>query len=139
MSEIKPKYVTFKQAKWLKDKGFDVPVIFPYVNGEIDFDRNDLKDGSELYINYNYRYNGDSLDIRGEIFSAPEQWQVVDWLLENHGIWVLIDITDTKDLCNYVIKWRSNICLNENRGNGYKNPQEAYLAAFDYIKENNLI
>lgn len=133
-------YVTFEQAKWLKEKGFAELCFYYYENGklvepylengsstDVEF-RVDLSDLLEYFNKWSKR------------ISAPEQHQVVEWLRVNHVIWVLIDIDDVKhSLCNYVVKWRNEICLNENRGKGFNSPQEAYSAAFDYIKDNNLI
>lgn len=81
---IEEKYVSYKNAILLKFAGFDVPTIYPYVNGQIDFDRSDLLNDSELFIDYNHP---DSLDIRGDdVIAAPTIQIVVDWIYKNWKI-----------------------------------------------------
>jgi hypothetical protein len=95
-----------------------------------------------------------------ETFSAPEQHQVIEWLRVNHGIWVEVGFyynpekldkkffefgtaninTGEEGLLNNAIKrigsdWTSS----PKEYNLFNTPQEAYSAAFDYIKDNNLI
>jgi|694.fasta_scaffold88259_7 hypothetical protein len=60
---------------------------------------------------------------------------VVEWLRVNHGIWICVnkskDAEDNGWFHYYVDnKWSAKL---------YDTPQEAYSAAFDYIKNNNLI
>jgi hypothetical protein len=138
--EIKPTYVTFEQSQWLKDKGFDVKCKNYY-----------LERDKELHEGFDHEYWGDyrcvnwNADVIGikpfdGFSSAPEQWQIVEWLRVNHGIWVFLErglepvnfypvIDDNHKVTSfkyYLPMW-------------YNSPQEAYSAAFDYIKENNLI
>lgn len=112
-NEIKSHYVDFTTAKWLKEKGFK--------GIEIDYGLNQMLNNS----------------------NPPQQLQVVEWLRINHGIWTSVDKQNYK-----LFKWRiSNINLRndaisdsiEKSGFNYDSPQEAYLAAFDYIRLNNLI
>jgi hypothetical protein len=75
-----------------------------------------------------------------EYFTAPEQWQVVEWLRVNHGEFVSTEIYLGK--YRYVIYKANNphSCRTPWRDNKlFNSPQEAYSAAFDYIKDNNLI
>jgi hypothetical protein len=130
MNKVEPTYVTFEQAKWLKEKGFDEshckywncsyfttpepPVISMFKNEHI----NSVK--------------------------APEQHQVVEWLRVNHAIWILVNIAiDNKwyfELYNLKDKRNSEIIIeNEDITDFHETPQEAYSAAFDYIKEKELI
>jgi hypothetical protein len=80
---------------------------------------------------------------RGSDITAPEQWQVIEWLRINHGIWVSVKIIKW----NYekdIIKFNYNICkLNSNNPSNiidfqynFDTPQAAYSAAFDYILTN---
>jgi hypothetical protein len=106
---MEPKYVTFEQEKWLNSIGFDVEL-------------RETKYGHEM----------------------PEQWQVVEWLLEKHGIWICVNIAidDTWYFEMYNLKDKRNaeiIIEDENITYFHKTPQEAYSAAFDYIKDNDLI
>jgi len=119
--KIEPTYVTFEQAKLLKGKGFDVKCKLYYSSNSIRFI-------TEVETNFN------SVDI---ICSAPEQWQVVEWLRVKYNVHVTYDV----GLIGYygLIKHRhSNGSLylskwvNEQE-NPFNSPQEAYSAAFDYI------
>jgi hypothetical protein len=122
--EIKPTYVTWEQAKLLADKKLLIHTRYGYT-----------KDGvlerphyGETYINSDFE---NSLT-----YSAPEQWQVVEWLRIVHGIWVDVNylkrfkfscgITDIKEIPDEDSGIRFTSSFHES-------PQEAYSAAFDYI------
>jgi hypothetical protein len=114
---LKPTYVTFEQAKWLKEKGFDVEVI-KYWNGIGEYF--EFKD----YFNWNQA---------DKFVSIPEQWQVVEWLRLNHRIWV--DIACTVDITSffYIIRGMRGLYVT---GKNLNSPQEAYSAAINYtLKE----
>jgi hypothetical protein len=72
-----------------------------------------------------------------EKLSTPEQHQVVEWLRVNHGIWVSV-LIPTENTWYFKIEsvWSRSVYY---MTSGYNSPQEAYSAAFDYIKNNNLI
>jgi hypothetical protein len=87
-------------------------------------------------------------------YVAPEQHQVVEWLRINHGIIVLAlpdnedDFIDTQKVIYTPVIYRvceglHNLYKELIRGKYtilyYNSPQEAYSAAFDYIRLNNLI
>jgi hypothetical protein len=120
MTKIKPTYVTFEQAKLFKNKGADA-------------------------ISFKYYDNGGTLCHSNTVVSnkmglvvALEQWQVVEWLRVNHGIWVFVGA----DAFNEKKFWGSvlNLTTDKNKQTRFcSTPQEAYSAAFDYIKDNNLI
>ena len=131
--EIKPTYVTFEQAKWFYEKGFNEQCLAIYQDGEILQLKSTISN-SQFMTSRNY--------------TAPEQHVVVEWLRVNHGIWVQGPFPINNGKWEWVI-----FLLNEPLENtdGYKNimslhtkqrqfnsPQEAYSAAFDYIL-NNLI
>jgi hypothetical protein len=113
--EIEPKYVTFDQAKWLKEKGFNLPTLNWYHRGNKKFNTNDL-----LF----------SMNRLTDNYSAPEQWQVVEWLRVNHGVWVYVklgyghEFVIQKALAPFEIIYADGT---------FNSPQEAYSAAFDYI------
>jgi hypothetical protein len=124
--EIKPTYVTFEQAKKLKDKGFDLICHNWYSKqGFLYLNQTGFSDNSKTYR-----------------FSAPEQWQVVEWLRVNYNIemWVAPFIHEgffeTPKTYSYFIYSDAGW---ENDGVDFESPQEAYLAAFDYILNNNLV
>jgi hypothetical protein len=114
---IEPTYATFEQAKWLKEKGFDnVCSNYYHIRGKL--------------MNLE---NGDTGEWECD---SPEQWQVVEWLRVEKGIWV--SVLSTPDLSMFyfaITTKRSKNRISEN----YNSPQEAYSVAFDYIKDNDLI
>ncbi len=124
---IQPKYVTFEQAKKLKEKGFDEECMYHYKN-----------DGTKHLLVIDDEYE----------CQAPEQWQVVEWLHVVHGIQLFLDYTFYDGFhygCKYVKSngdygeigeiWKEGI---ETDIDGVDTPQEAYSATFDYVL-NNLI
>jgi hypothetical protein len=134
MKDLNHKYVTFDQAKWLKEKGYDVPC-----NGRYYWDTTKYSFSPKGAIQWNK--NEDS-------YPAPEEHEVIDWLWETHGIWISIEPEGT-DFNEFRLScFRNNEerleetirhINNDSYHSGYKSPQEAYSAAFDYIKDNNLI
>jgi hypothetical protein len=132
--KIEPTYITFEQAKWLKEKGFTkengcacregwINYLF-YFEGKTSEPEND---------------SGYALDTLGNshLIERPEQWVVVDWLLINHGIWVSVtqELGATITYC-YLI---SGEHTSSTYKAFFKTPQEAYSAAFDYILTKDLI
>lgn len=76
---IQPTYVTFEQAKLLKQKEFDIIT-------DIWFDKErDLYGEGQGSTSYKFH-------IVGECY-APEQWQVVECLRVNHGTWIQVSIS----------------------------------------------
>jgi hypothetical protein len=119
---MEPKYVTFEQGKWLFEK--DYPPIPKCFN----------KEGEERTVSVVI-----SRLTESTYYPRPEQHQVVDWLIVNHGIWIEIYMDDDGTfgyLCSKIIaEGRMDHPLMRH----FTLPQEAYSAAFDYIKDNNLI
>jgi phage pi2 protein 07 len=107
-------YITLNQAKLLKEKGFE--------SIKIDYGLNQMLNNS----------------------NPPEQWQVVEWLRVNHGIWVYVDTHEFGKWCfNYKkiepTEEYPNINVNGAFSvEDFNSPQEAYSEAFDYVL-NNLI
>jgi hypothetical protein len=128
--EIKPTYVTFKQAKLLKEKDYKI--------------RSEARYGIKSGILYKDAHINDKED--NVFYSAPEQWQVVEWLRVNHGIWIYIDMTGSEKFYpryRYIDKNGQHYVGDFKDDNNERflkdTPQEAYSAAFDYIFNNNLI
>jgi hypothetical protein len=166
-NEIKPHYVDFNTAKLLKEKGFQ-ELVNHYYFEDGEFKEHSLK-GTNGYYGEEYEFNlsefnenwndkwltkksgdrcfGCSKD-RGyfETYSAPEQHQVIEWLLLNYGIWVYVNLEAQLDSYSYFIKGKDkDFPINKiikhgypKYGKWYNSPQEAYSAAFDYVL-NNLI
>lgn len=107
--EIKPTYVTFEQAKLLKEKGFKSDTnCYYFKDGK--FCQFSIKDTYgyygeeytveliELYRNWNdgwlqNKYGNrcfgcSEKDGYFQTYSAPEQWMVVEWIRLNYGIWI---------------------------------------------------
>jgi hypothetical protein len=137
MLKIEPKYVSFEQAKWLKEIDFneECKTVFYVPDNSatcvVDFVEDET--------------------IGGYYIKRPEQWQVVEWLRVNHNI-------DLQDICNYgrlCKTYRMGIIFINNKNEvdmvflrpidtifdfiEFNSPQETYSAAFDYIRENKLI
>jgi hypothetical protein len=176
MTEIKPTYATFEQAKLLKEKEFNSHVTHYYFE-DGEFKEHSLK-GTNGYYGEEYEFNlsefnenwndkwltkksgnrcfGCSKD-RGyfETYSAPEQWQVVEWLLNKYSIDVSVygelpylfhpgDENGDGELqwhfeYRIIQKKNSQKCEVVEPKNWFNSKQEAYSAAFDYIIETRLI
>ena len=133
--EIKPTYVTFEQAEKLKEKRFDVKVNTFF----------DLLSGNQIDNAPLGNYN-----LTKQSISIPEQWQVIEWLRVNHGIWINIEPEEygqyyyvklnvcSQELWEDLDKRHEVITAHRKFNNEHKTPQEAYSAAFDYIL-NDLI
>lgn len=135
---IQPTYITFEQAKLLKDRGFDEYCSTAYdKNGKVLR----FQGGQESMR------NTETYHLVDKVATAPEQWMMIEWLLKLHKINIhlsligngdedtIIDenteysVTIYKDRV-YNLVWGS--CITE--GISYfKSSQEAYSAAFDYI------
>jgi hypothetical protein len=130
MNNIQPKYSTFEQAKWLKEIGFNEKCETSYYTH---------------YEKLMIENNGATKITPMHNYSRPEQWQVVEWLRVNHGIWIEASLIKDFTYTPLKIFWYGRI-INLNKEEDdihnteeFNTPQEAYSAAFDYIKENNLI
>lgn len=121
--EIKPTYVTFQQAKLLKEKGLNEDTL------EIECNQG-----------YDFRGSGDlqhhGRHISSHLFySAPEQWQVIEWLRVKHGIHIqYLTHGVNKTYAPFIGELKEQPIQH-----WFKTPQEAYSAALDYILSNNFI
>jgi hypothetical protein len=127
--EIKPTYVTFEQAKLLP-KEFENIAFACYYKGEFYAHKNILNISGVKEILHPIN--------KDELFLAPEQWEIVEWLLIKHNIWVSVRLNNTKDSWMYFLQETMTKQLTQNIKDGFNSPQEAYSAAFDYVL-NNLI
>ena len=136
---IQPTYVTFEQAKLLKEKGFNMDIKSNLYQTE----KAVYKENEKLIINQNSR--GGSICMFEGIYAAPEQHQVIEWLRINHGINVL-PIENYRYPDNIIERWKYQIVNNQEKDRDifnkkfyiesdfeFNSPQEAYSAAFDYI------
>lgn len=123
MTQIKPTYVTFEQAKRLKEKEFNEKCTTLYnERGEYSGVKMGMNFLPNNYINY---------------YSRPEQWQVVEWLKEVHDIWVEVNLPLYNDFRFTLINIDKRLLIRMS-DKFYDSPQEAYSAAFNYVL-NNLI
>jgi hypothetical protein len=134
MKEIKPTYITFEQAKFLKEKGFDFPCSKAYIIYESEDTEPYNEDGLEL----NWNKHKSEIDYTRKFMSRPEQHVVVEWLRINHGIWVSVRKSWQGGV---FIGYESQIDCEEGYFNcdTFNSPQEEYSAAFDCLLNNNLI
>ena len=119
--QIEPTYATFEFSKWLKEKEFGLPTLNWYHRETKKFNTNDL-----LF----------SMNKLTDNYSAPEQWQVVEWLRVNHGIWVYVKLGFGHEFVIQKTAVPFEIIYTDGT---FKSPMEAYSAAFEHIKEYNLI
>jgi len=150
--KIEPTYVMFEQSKLLKEKGFNVPTNYCYeyaLTSQKDEETGEYsgsfgwKEG-ECNLIQHYFINNHTSDHSNKnwyMCSAPEQWQVVEWLLDRHHIHIQVyPLHDDK--------WEWCIMfLNEPLEVGFKSSmsqfcveksifdskQEAYSSVFNYI------
>jgi hypothetical protein len=122
---MEPKYITFEQAKWLKEKGFDNIECDGYYH---------INEG--YTIGYAFCHSERDEQFDNSILS-PKQHQVVDWLRVNHDIWVGVmpdvgmDLIYTYKIYSVEVGVERGLA----NGNNYDTPQDAYSSAFDYIME----
>ncbi len=109
---IQPHYVSFQQAKLLKEKGFE--------DIHIDYGQNQM-------LNYS---------------KPPEQWQVVEWLrLKGIIIELIVDgwkddnNVSEEFLCYRIFIWQIGKPKPGHNGDigALATPQQAYAVAFDHI------
>lgn len=127
--EIIPTYVTWEQAKWLKEKGLVSDCKRYWVN----YSNSEYKEMSNIQLEDLDREVGIGGNL---IIPKYEQWQVVEWLRVNHGIWVYVK---QGYLWEWYIETIENNPVLVHRDGLENSPQEAYSAAFDYIKDKELI
>ena len=148
MEQIEPTYVTYQQSLWLKGIGFDVPCIKAYA----EVRRINSETGGDIFTG-EYRLVTLSR-FHKRFYKAPEQWQVIEWWRINHGIWITVDFG--AEYWYWKIRAASDFPITEELQEGicriplvnllfsnvehfqFTTPQEAYSAAFDYIKDNIL-
>jgi len=119
--KIEPTYVTFEQAKLLKEKDFDL-LVNAYFSDN----------GREEHLQDKYKANYNCRVSVGLTHSKPEQWQVVEWLRVKHKIDVMIGRTLNKKHTYHYSIFTDDVYTSQE----FETPQEAYSSAFDYILTN---
>jgi len=129
--KIKPLYITFDQAKKLRKLGADLDGHYS------------SHTGSTMYYHKYSRSNKEKLKVHAlfssldDMLYAPDQWQVIEWLRINHGIWISVVPNDNSfsfELFNLKGDKSDEMYIRDESITDYhKSPQIAYSAAFDYI------
>lgn len=138
---MEPKYITFEQAKWIKEKGYEIDtdeVLF-YIDEVNNIKEHQLKNRDIVYTSPHH-------SMKENEYRTYHHWEFIDWLLEKHGIFIEVFANDTEENHNDWIYWY-NITMTRKKGepriwidgSPKDSPKEAYSVAFDYIKDNNLI
>lgn len=131
--KINKNYITFEQAKFLVDKGFNYHDIF---EDFADYYDHNIPNG------HNRIHNSDfPMDNYPDIsvwIPIPQQWQVVDYLRIKYNIWISVqqDWYDGEFL-GYKAEIQEFDGVTTTKT--FDTPQEAYSEAFDCIIKNNLI
>ena len=125
MKNIQPIYATFELSKLLKEKEWQQRTKMVWLDSL----------GKQHLREVNL-----SLELNNAEYDAPEQWQVVEWLRVNHGIWVWVrpykdHAADNNDPIQHQMNvYKNGVTVSKE----FNSHEEAYSAAFDYIL-NNLI
>lgn len=137
--------VTFELAKLLKEKGIIIKPLFlkhetDYVEG-YDWDIEDEEDSLKVR-EFQFEDN-----ICSHLYLAPTISEVVMWLYEKYGIWIVNNWQDGSKTFIYEIiditSYENTIKIQEQNYKDvgeaeYNSPAEAYSAAIEYTL-NNLI
>jgi len=128
MKTLEPKYVTFEQAKWLKEKGYKSKSRYYDGSGKLVSVPNIPENDYRHTNNYMQRFR----------WEAPEQWEVVEWFEQRFNVYIDTRCVNSTrgDNFEFCIHKMNDIIETKN---GFNTRQEAYSEAFDYIRLNNLI
>ena len=128
---IKPHYVDFNTAKLLKEKR----LVADCKKYWVKYTDTEYKEMSDIQLEDLDREIGIGGNL---VIPKYEQWQVVEWLRIKHGIWVSICPSINTNF-EFMIYKKDVIYGSGKYKSNFNSPQEAYSAAFDYIRLNNLI
>jgi hypothetical protein len=128
--QILPTYITFSQAKLLKELKFEVKSKYHYPN---------LSDKQDICIPTDWNTFTD-MSGNSKYYTAPQQWEILEWLRLKYGIVILSVIKHTKGIgLHYGVDIWQHIKDVEAKymptyiHEDYLTPQEAINAALDYI------
>ena len=133
--------VSFKIAKLLKEKGFDEETLHFYTKS-----RSKMFGINEHNRYYNIVNTPKKLYTCGEhsvadvknVYSAPTITDVVMWLYEKHGIWIVIlpELLNGTEIRYYPSVFEQGV--GEDIEEYYNSPTEAYEAAIKYCLAQKL-
>jgi len=114
-------FVTYEQAKLLKEKKFDEAVSGIFLNEEFELLLGEISNTNIINPAY---------------CSAPQQWEVIEWLRVNHGIWIvaLPMLFNGTEISWYPSYYENGV--GEDMDKEFETPQEAYSEALDYVLKN---
>jgi hypothetical protein len=127
--------VSFEIAKLLKEKGFDKKTDSAYV------DTTPFSENENDLVEYAFPQNHNEKEHR---ISAPTIAEVVMLLYDEHGVWIVVSTTISKQFIYKCIDMsgkkdpsKSNYptCVSKD-GTYYNSPTEAYLQAIKYTLKN---
>ena len=138
--EIEPTYCTFQQAKLLKEKGFDEKCYRTY-NSEQKLSPFPITKnmGGEDVDPLDYNWTNSA--IHSSNITAPEQWQVVKWLMLNHNIFITFTINRYGEYSSNIYKKIPTKDIQKPFDlvityYDYSSPKEAISEAIDYVLTN---
>ena len=136
--KIERRYVTFEQAKLLKDKEFTGFFSAAYSSDGTYLQSEQY--GAPLIIQggLGKLLNPDVIPHDKRIY-APEQWEVIEWLRLKYEIHILVVPYYAYNILKGYIWNTGGLITMQNinsvlkRSGEHSTPQQAYSAAFDYI------
>jgi hypothetical protein len=129
--------VSFELAQLLKEKEFDLKVRSSFCGGKLHFDTN--AKGNYNDINWIRSWRNSPID---DVISAPTISEVVMWLYEKYGIWIVCSQALDTEMATVNLYWFW-VAVQEGEEIAYqyfdfKSPTEAYKAGIQHTL-NNLI
>ncbi len=110
--------INFKLAKWIAEKGYDIPCLDWYHRETKKFNTNNLRF---------------SINKLTDNYAAPTIADIVMWLYEKYGTWIsVIELyPNTMSHCFEASIKSKNITIS-----GFGSPDKAYEAAIEYVLKN---
>ena len=130
-------YIIFEQAKWLKEKDYEIEtenVLF-CIDEVNNIEEHQTKNRKIIYD------GGISYKLKENEYRIYHQWEMIDWLLEKHGIWISVvlfhPLGESISFFFQIQKHKKNSIdsIDDLNMDVFHTPQEAYSVAFDYIIE----
>jgi hypothetical protein len=135
--------VSFEIAKLLKEKGFDKPCLQAYRVWRGNIRKTDKTPLEEIGVEYEPYMRGYNASVTYYTQSeshtvAPTIAEVVMWLYEKHGIWIVIlpELLNGTEIRYYPSVFEQGI--GEDLESYFNSPTEAYEAAIEYVLKNLL-
>ena len=123
--------INFEIAKLIKQKGFNVPTLYFYLDGKLKY-------------NHSIQPRNNNRDTGTCEVSAPTIADVIMWLYEKHGVWIEVSchtVLDEKDddvdvdVFYFIVRGLKPVNILYS-GDFVNLPTEAYEAAIEYTLKN---